>query len=745
MSKSITPRSVLLVLAAAIILTTTATAADTRMDNTGGDRVRIGLVLGGGGARGAAHIGVLKELERLRVPVDAIAGTSMGAFIGGLYASGMSADELEQVVVSLDWVSILSDTPRRRDLSFRRKQDDEQYPVDLELGIRAGELLLPKGFVQGHNLDLVLRELTDDVGHISNFDELPIPFRAVASDIARGEAHVMASGDLALAIRASMSVPGLIAPARVDEKFLVDGGLVANLPIDVMRKMDVDVIIAVNTEFPLYTPEALQSGLRITEQMLTILIRKETLRQIDTLESGDILIRPKLGIFASANFAAIAKAIEPGVESIGDVEDRLRTLAMDEQVYADHLSSRKSDTRHSEHLAFVRIVHDGRLAPELLLSRLGVFSGEPIEPRRLADGANRLYGLNLYEQVSYRLVEEGGATGVEYEAVSKSWDSDFLNVGVSVQDDFDGSTAFNLSARLTMAGLNRRGAEWRTDFQLGTDMLLLSEFYQPFGHGLKYFVAPRIDLRQTNQNVFVADDSTARLRVSEAQAGIDIGVEIGTFGELRFGAYRGKGESRIKVGDPQLSNVKFDSGGVFAGLSLDTLDDPRFPRAGIRADLKWDLSRPAFGADQSFDTFEADFLSVWSRGKSSLQLGLSYATTSGSAVSIQDYFPLGGFLRLSGFEPGRISGPHAGMTRLVYYRLVSDSTGGLFEVPMYLGASAEAGNAWQTRSDMSFDSLIVNGSLFAAFDTYFGAIYIAAGFAEGGERSYYLSIGSPPR
>jgi NTE family protein len=281
-------------------------------EQPGKQRPRVGLVLGGGGARGAAHVGVLKELERQRIPVDVIAGTSMGAIVGGLYASGMSAAELEELVGSLDWAGVLSDEPRREDLSFRRKQDDAQFPIDFELGVRGSDLVLPKGVIQGQKLDLLLRELTMDTAHIDDFDELPIPFRAIASDIERGEAYVMGNGDLARSIRASMSVPGVFAPVLVDNRLLVDGGLVGNLPVDVMQRLDVDVIIAVDVEFPLYRREELESALTISEQMLTILIRKETLRQVDRLGERDVMIRPELGIYASTNFGDIVETIEPG-------------------------------------------------------------------------------------------------------------------------------------------------------------------------------------------------------------------------------------------------------------------------------------------------------------------------------------------------------------------------------------------------------------------------------------------------
>jgi NTE family protein len=725
-----------------------AQPVDTQPGQLGAEptsRPRIGLVLGGGGARGAAHIGVLKELERLRIPVDAIAGTSMGAIVGGLYATGVNADELEQLVSSLDWTAALSDKPAREDLSFRRKQDDRQFPINFELGIRGSELLLPKGVIQGQKLDLLLRELTLHASHINDFDDLPIPFRAIASDIVAGEAVIIGDGDLTKAIRASMSVPGVFAPARVNGKLLVDGGLIGNLPVDVMQGMGVDVIIAVDVEFPLYDSDELGSVLTISEQMLTILIRKETLRQIDRLTAEDVLIRPELGIYASTNFSDIVDTIGPGARAVVEQSDKLGELSMSETNWKDHVARRKLRENDNENLAFVRVVHDGKLAPEVLESRLSVAVGDEIDATQLAKNANRLYGLQLYEHVDYSLVDEDGLTGVEYRAVAKSWGPNFLQFGISLEDDFDGSTAFNLSARMTRGGLNRLGAEWRTDLQLGTDPAILTEFYQPLSFDSRVFIAPRLELRQSNLKAFDASSTVARYRITDSQLSLDFGRELGTVGEFRVGAYRGGGNVRLKVGDPVLPNIDFETGGAFASLRFDSVDNAHFPRKGLLTDIRWNLSRPSMGADNKFDTIEADFSQTWSRGKSSLQLGLSYATTLDANTTIQDYFPMGGFLRLSGLERGAISGPHAALTKLVYYRRVSNTTGGLFETPVYLGFSAEAGNAWQTRDEISFDTMIINGSVFVGVDSYFGPVYLAAGFAEHGYSNFYLFIGAPPR
>lgn len=707
-------------------------------------RPRVGLVLGGGGARGAAHIGVLKELERLQIPIDVIAGTSMGAVVGGLYATGMSAEDLEDLVGSLDWAAALSDKPDRKDLSFRRKQDDSQSPIDFELGVRGAELVLPKGAIQGQKLDLLLRELTFDVSHIREFDDLPIPFRAIASDIERGEIWVMDRGDLAQSIRASMSVPGVFAPVRIGDRLLVDGGLVGNLGINVMQEMDVDVIIAVDVEFPLYGPEELDSALTISEQMLTILIRKETLRQIERLGTEDILIRPELGTFASTNFADILETVEPGEAAAREQASKLEVLSLDKAAWDAYLAQRTHPESSASHLAFVRIIDDGELAPEVLQLKLSVKAGDPIDHALLAHNADRLYGLGLYEKVSYELVDEAGKTGVEYRARSKSWGPNFLQFGVSLEDDFEGSTAFNLEARITRMGINRLGAEWRNDLRLGTDPKLFSEFYQPLSSDSRLFIAPHISVEQSNINAFAADTRIARLRLSEAEAGIDMGRELGRVGEFRVGLFRGGGEARVQVGDPALPNIDFNAGGAFARLRYDSLDNARFPRRGMRGDIKWTLSRPGLGADSEFDTVEGEVMQTWSRGKNSLQLGMSYATTLESDGAFQDFFPMGGFLRLSGLERGEIAGPHAALAKLVYYRRIGDKTG-IMDTPIYVGMSAEAGNVWLTRSEMSFDSMILNGSLFVGFDTFLGPVYVAAGFAEHGQSNFYLFIGAPPR
>src|SRR5688572_1747521 len=308
-------------------------------------RPRIGLVLSGGGARGAAHIGVLKVLEENRVPVDAIAGTSMGAVVGGLYASGLSAKDIERVMTSVDWQDAFLDRPPRTDLNFRRKLEDQNFLVKFPLGLKGGKFRLPRGLVQGQKLTQILRGLTLPVAQIQHFDDLAIPFRAVATDIVTGDRVVLDHGDLTTAMRASLSAPGVFSPVDNEGRMLVDGGLSSNLPIDVAREMGVDILIVVDCGFPLLERGKLVSVATVSNQMLAILIRHNTAEQRKTLKATDLVIDPALGDFSSLDFNQHAKAMRIGEQAARGQSERLAALSVsaDEfQRIADVRAARRS-------------------------------------------------------------------------------------------------------------------------------------------------------------------------------------------------------------------------------------------------------------------------------------------------------------------------------------------------------------------------------------------------------------------
>src|SRR5437867_1525382 len=291
----------------------------------GAARPRIGLALSGGGARGLAHIGVLKVLEELRVPIDVIAGTSMGAVVGGLYASGMSPDEIEREMERVDWATLFDDRPPRPDLPYRRKQDESSAFIDFELGLRSGKILLPRGLIGGQKLRVLFKSLTTRAAFIDDFDRLPIPFRSVATDLADGSMVVLSGGDLADALRASMSLPGTLAPAEIDGRHLVDGGLVRNLPVDVARDAGADLVIAVDVSTPFDPVESLKTLADVTRQVADMLTQDNITKQA---VSADVLIRPDLAAVSATNFAARAEALRRGEEATRAQADVLRRYSL---------------------------------------------------------------------------------------------------------------------------------------------------------------------------------------------------------------------------------------------------------------------------------------------------------------------------------------------------------------------------------------------------------------------------------
>ncbi|MEM1262555.1 MAG: patatin-like phospholipase family protein [Pseudomonadota bacterium] len=706
---------------------------------------RIGLVLSGGGARGAAHVGVLKALKEMNIPVHAVAGTSMGAVVGGLYAAGMEPEALERLVTDIDWQDAFSDRSARTTRTFRRRQDDLGYLVKFDVGFNDGEIQLPKGLIQGQKLGLILREQTLPVSHIDDFDDLPTPYRAVAADLADGASIVLGAGDLVAAMRASMAAPGVFAPVEVDGRVLVDGGIAKNIPIDVGRAMGVDIVIAVDVGFPLKNVDELDSAVSVADQMLTILIRREANAQITAMRPRDVLVIPELEGYSSANFTDVATVIPTGYVAAMAVADELRALAISSAQYADFVAHRDVARRQAPAPAFVAIRGDNPLSENVLKTRLATQPGEPLDPARAAEDAGRIYGLELFEFVDYQLVEKDGRTGIEFQTTARSWGPDYLRFGLTFEEDFEGTSEFNIGARYIQNAVNRLGAEWRTDLQIGTNPRLNSEFYQPLSFDLRYFVSPQVRFEQRNVNVFSATEPFARYRATQSEFALSVGRELGNSGELRVGVAHSTGSARLQIGDEALPNLDFDRGRYFARLRRDTLDDLQFPRNGTQLDLAWSLFRPELGSDTKASLMSASWTRVRSYGRHSLAFGLDLATTESGEVSVLDFFDLGGFLSLSGLDRGQLRGPHAALARLLYYRRLGADSVGLFDWPLYIGASLESGNVWEDRDDVSLDSALVNGSGFVGMDTTFGPLFLAAGFSEDGDTSIYLFLGSPIR
>jgi NTE family protein len=710
-------------------------------------RPRICLVLSGGGARGMAHIGVLKILEELKVPIDCIAGTSMGAVVGGLYASGMTAQQIESTIRSVDWQEAFRDAPPRRDLGFRRKQDDRNFLVRLPLGLKHGQILLPKGFIQGQKLQETLRQLTLPFSNSTDFDSLPTPFRAVATDLETGSAVLLDKGDLAVAMRASISAPGVFAPVESQGRLLVDGGLAENLPVDVARQMHADILIVSDVSFPLQPRAALESALSISNQMLAILVRKDADRQRATLGSQDVLIEPILGAASSTDFTAANNTIASGENAARVVLEKLKPLGVGEAAYRDYLARRSAREPGRPEIKFVRVDPQSKRYEKTIMAEMQPLIGKPLDLDAVGARVTELYGLGNFETLDYGLVKRQDGdddTGLELRARRKSWGPNYVRFGLNLQDDFQGNSRYNAAARFILTELDDWGAELLTDVQVGSDPKVVSEFYQPLNASRSWFIAPSARIEARDLQIFDRNVQVADFRDREAEADFDIGRNLGNWGEIRAGFHRTNGATRVRFGDPSLVESTYNNGELFFKFSYDKLDNVHFPREGQSFTFQWDANRTDLGADVASDKLQADWLMARSSGRNTVLFWTSAGSTVDGTIkptALPDFFSLGGFFNLSGLAPSSLIGPHYAIARGIYFRRISRGGEGWFEFPVYVGTSLEIGNTWTHRGDMSFASANKDASIFLAFDTYLGPVYLGSGYDTGGHSAFYLFLG----
>ena len=748
---------------------------------------RIGLVLSGGGARGTAHIGVLKVLEEMRVPIHCIAGTSMGAIVGGLYAAGSAPEELEKLVTSISWNEAFTDKQTADKLSFRRKEDSQTYKIDPNLGIKDGHLSTSKGLVQGQNLNLLLKKLLLHTAGIKNFDGLKIPFRAVAADIETGMAVVLGTGDLAEAVRASMSIPGIFVPMEIDGRMLVDGGIANNLPVNVARGMGADVLIVVDIGTPLRTREGLNSAASVTAQVMTILIQRNVQVQLKNLKPEDILIQPDLGGLGTTDFSKTEAAIEIGAATTRKMKDRLAGLALTPEQYRLYLAQQRRQPPDLPTIDYVKVAfkaapsspppprpaaHTGdevkanvdgpgsklaqltgfqrrgenrsKLSPRVLEAQIETKAKDKLNLEKLDKDISRLYGLDTFERVDFQLEKRDDKTGLIFIPVEKSWGPTYLRFNLSLADNFKGSSAYTIGTRITRTEINALGAEWRNELQIGETTRLFSEFYQPLDYSTRYFIAPRLEYREWNAYSFEPEHEsniTAKYRLKEFSAGLDLGRQFGNWGELRLGVRRGYGAYRVNVGAPGLPTGSYNIGGFFSSLAYDTMDDFNFPRRGASANVTGVFNLPEMGSDYKAAGINAQLQTAKTWGRITFIPGIIYGGTLDGDSQIQDAYNIGGFLNLSGYLSDELSGQEVGMARIICYRHMGAAGLGDFHTTLYLGFSVEAGNAWQKRSDITLHSLIYAGSVFIGANTFIGPAYIAYGLAEGGHQTLGLFLG----
>lgn len=721
-------------------------------------RPKVALVLSGGGARGFAHVGVLKALEAARVPVDMIVGTSMGAIVGGLYASGMTADELEREILAVQWGDLFNSREPRQLLSQRRKEEDFELSPVLALGFREGEFRLPTGAVSSRSLEMLLRRYTLPTRHLTSFDQLPTPFRAVATDMETGQPVVMDSGDLATALRASMSVPGVFSPVTVGERILGDGGLVDNLPVGVARRMGADVIIAVNIGTPLAGRETLGTVLGITAQMVNILTEQNVQASIATLTPSDLLLTPPLGKLTSADFERAPELVRIGREYADTVTAALQRFSAPQDRYARWVSARVQaavgNTERVGRIASIRFEGVNERRAERLEAGLDTSVGQRVDVDRIEDDLQKLAAAGDYERIDYSLVRRPGTDQEDLAILLRenNWGPNYLRLGIDLRTDFQGQGAFNLRLSHNRHWLNDSGAEWRNRVQLGETLGVFSEIYQPLGLASERFVAAYIDGRVRKVELFApSGEALALVQRQGVQVGADIGWPIGlrgTIGEMRLGvigAQRSTTPELVSRAIPLnvAQTQRWREAGVRATVMADQLDYANFPSRGYRAMGEAVVGRRSYDNLPSgpFDRVEASVTAVKSWGPHTLNVGARLARASDVPLGAVDEYSLGGFQQLSGYRVGQVAGNYLAFGRLTYYRRLPFDAGPARA--LFAGGSLEAGNAWANRRDVSLRDLRGAGSLFIGADTGIGPLYLSLVSAPKGFTGLYLFLGRP--
>ena len=726
-----------------------------------GERPRIGLVLSGGGARGAAHIGVIQVLEELRVPVDIVTGTSMGSIIGGLYALGRSPQEMNEAIQRIDWVDVFRDDAGREDFSFRRKQDDFNFLTSLRFGFKDGGFFIPSGLIQGQKLDFWLRVLTLTEHGSGSFDDLSLPFKAVATDIETGSAVVLEHGDIAVAMRASMSIPGAFAPVDLDGHRLVDGGTANNLPIDIAQAMGADVIIAIDISTPLRKIEHLQSAVGISAQMIGIPIQQNQALQIERLGDQDVLLVPELGDLGTASFGELGRAIELGAENARAHADELRRFSVSEEEYDAWRASHRKSQPPLPVVSSLAVEQDTVLQDGVLLSQVRTRPGEQLDLDKLMRDLGRIHGLDAFDLVSFDLEGASGSDLVIH-ATKRARGINYVRVGLNLSSDFTSNSTFSIATNLVSYPLDRYGREWRSTLQIGQNTVVGSEVYQPLGSGQRFYLMPSFEYERSQFRTYEATepparrDETARYDTNLLALGLEAGLNISNVARVQGGIGWMTGDTELDVGDRSDQGVTlpadadFNGGVALLEVNYDTLDNTHFPNDGSIGILSGLFLEKSLGWDDTNRRIDLSWKSFRTWRRNTIGLGINYSTvTDGTAGDDVDslFAPrLGGFGNLAGFPRDSIVGKDSFLASLNLYRRIASPVVFAWQFPAYIGTIFEFGGVKRlvdngVTVEEEWGPQLWSMTFFTGVETPLGPFYLAYAYGEGGSSQGYLFLG----
>ena len=704
-------------------------------------RPRIGLVLSGGGARGFAHVGVLKVLEANHIPIDYIAGASMGALVGALYATGRTPDEMEKLVETLDWNELLRGKPGFSELTYRRKEDRRNLPGAITLGGKKTNLRLPSSLNPGHEIGLVLDRLMLSYGDNTDFDTLPIPFRCVATDLVNADTVVLKNGSLAQSLRATMAIPAVFAPVELDGKILADGGILNNIPTDVAKDMGADIILVVNIETQLGDRSSLQDLVGILGQTFYVATVENSRR---SLRQADIIIAPDLKNYSTFDFGAGEEIVKLGYEGAEAKVSLLKSLALDDADWQNHLAARQAKIRPNIEPIPKFLAIEGTKNPNAIkrIERKldGKYENKPLDEKALANDLTELTGTERFDNLGYGITRRDGKAGLLvrlYDPKERTQQTTVLDVGVDVNNAENDNVNFNARGRFTFFDVGGDGNEWRNDISIGSRTLLATEFYRPFGNS-RFFAAPNAFYEDHRVSFFQNGNRLAEYTFQTVQAGIDFGYNASRNSELRLGYSIGHQQASRRIGNPQFS----DLGGTVSIASLrwnyDTRNNAQIPTSGVELRNSLNYYFKSLGATGGFSQAESRGNAFQSLNDKNVLFEFGGGgTTFGKIAPLFQQYTLGGLFNVGGYGNREFRSSN-------YLRGGIGVLRQTFAAPAYIGGKLyvggwyEGGSAFENFGTAKYRQSVTGG---AVLETRIGPIFLGGSFGESGHRKLYFSLG----
>jgi NTE family protein len=702
-------------------------------------RPRIGLALSGGGALGLAEIGVIEWMEEHHIPVDRIAGTSMGSIIGAMYASGMSPAEIQKFAEKINWDEAFLPEPVYSQLSLRRKQDRRNFLVTTALGLKHG-LSGPNGFNSGQQVGLLLDRIAFPDSGIATFDDLPIPFRCVATDMETGDALVLHDGPLAQAVRASMAIPGVFTPVERNGRILADGGMVQNIPVETVRSMDADAVIAVELRVPPGDRSQLETLTGVLSRAVDVMITQNERR---SLLLADAKVSVDMTGFSVTDYNRVDELVQLGYKTAANQSAALLGYAIQDPAEWKEYLAERAARKHVpiKEVEKIVVAGSGSDTNRRIERRLSKDIGRPLDLNKVETQLTRIAGWGQFDDLGYEGFVQNGVPALRVTAHEKSYGPPFVDLAVNIEGS--GVAAFDVSAgtRITFMDVAHQGGEWRNDLLFGSSNLAASEFYQPVGQS-GFFIAPYMFASKFARNSFTEQTQVAVFGDERAGGGFDLGYDSGRRSEFRLGYELFEGKLSPLIGAAGLPIVHGSTGEFRARYVWDGQDSPSIPSKGTRvvATLSRVLQSPGLlHPIGQLDVQTSSFTPLTS--KTSLFLAASGGTTFHGSAGPFQFFALGGPFRLGAYLPQEFLGNHYAYTSLGFRREFF-SLPELVGKKIYWGGWYEAGTAFGTETSET-GPVVIRGTfnLGIMADTIVGPIAIAGSVSPTGQSRVNFSVG----